>query len=197
MAGLTEVPAYIRTADDQEMLEMALVENIQRRDLNAIEVALTYKRLIEECNLTQEALSKRVSKNRSSITNHLRLLRLNAEVQLAIKEGKISMGHARALVNVDNEKWQLQIVKKIIEEGTSVRAVEDLVRKYNEKQNTQKKPVQESKEETYHYEDFVVKLVDKLNQNIEITSGKNGEGKIIIPFKNLEDLEKIIAELTQ
>ncbi len=194
MAGLTEVPAYIRTADDQEMLEMALIENIQRRDLNAIEVALTYKRLLEECNLTQEQLSKRVSKNRTSITNHLRLLRLSAEVQVAIKNGLISMGHARAIVNVDNEKWQKQIVNKIIENGLSVRAVEELVRKYHE--NTTKPAVQPNQsDDPHHFEEFIVKLVDKLNRNVEIIPGKKGDGKIVIPFSNKEELEKLVSEL--
>lgn len=137
LAGLTKIPAYIRFADDQGMLEMALVENIQREDLDAIEVAISYQRLIEECKLTQESMSDRVGKKRSTISNYLRLLKLPAEIQLGIRDKQISMGHARALVNIENEKTQLDIYYKIIDEGLSVRKTEDIIRDVNTPKQTE------------------------------------------------------------
>jgi len=131
MAGLTKIPAYIRHADDNNMLELALVENIQREDLDAIEIAISYQRLIDECQLTQENVSERVGKKRSTIANYLRLLKLPAEIQLAIRQGQLSMGHARALVNVGQTDHQLQLLHDIIENGLSVRQVEIAVRQIN------------------------------------------------------------------
>jgi len=131
LAGLTEVPCYIRIANDQQVLEMALVENIQRENLNALEIAFSYQRLLEECELTQEELSQRVGKNRSTVTNYLRLLKLPAEVQVCIRDGKISMGHARALLSIEDETAQVSIVHQIIENDLSVRDVEEKVRNYN------------------------------------------------------------------
>ena len=132
LAGLEKVPAYIRIANDQEMLEMALVENIQREHLNAIEVALSYKRLMEECKLTQERMSERVGKKRSTIANYLRLLKLPAEIQVGLRDGKISMGHARALVNVSNSETQLNIFHDAVANGFSVRDVEQIVKDFGE-----------------------------------------------------------------
>jgi len=132
IAGLKAIPAYVRTADDQGMLEMALVENIQREDLDAIEVAISYQRLVDECSLTQEVLGERVGKKRSTVTNYLRLLKLPAEVQLAIRKRLLSMGHARALVNIDDQELQLDLLRKIIEEDLSVRQIEQLVKKIAE-----------------------------------------------------------------
>jgi len=131
MAGLTEIPAYIRHADDNNMLELALVENIQREDLDAIEIAISYQRLIDECQLTQENVSERVGKKRSTIANYLRLLKLPAEIQLAIRQGQISMGHARALVNIEQTDQQLQLLHSIIENGLSVRQIETTIRQIN------------------------------------------------------------------
>ncbi|NJO70351.1 MAG: ParB/RepB/Spo0J family partition protein [Bacteroidetes bacterium] len=131
MAGLQTIPAYIRNADDQAMLELALVENIQREDLDAIEIAISYQRLIDECSLTQEDMSDRVGKKRSTIANYLRLLKLPAEIQAGIRHKKITMGHARALVNVDDAEKQLSIYHHVIEEGLSVRSTEDIVRNFN------------------------------------------------------------------
>src|ERR1700744_2073571 len=128
LAGLTQIPAYIRTANDQQMLEMALIENIQRENLNAIEVALSFQRMIEECNLKQEQLGERVSKNRSTVTNYLRLLRLPPAIQASIRDGQISMGHAKALISVNDPGKQLYIHKHIIEDGLSVRRVEEMAR---------------------------------------------------------------------
>ncbi len=200
MAGLTEIPAYIRTADDQTMLEMALIENIQREDLNAIEVAFSYQRLIDECNLTQEQLSSRVAKKRSTITNYLRLLKLPPEIQQGIKQGKITMGHARALINAGDEKKQLAIYHKIIQEELSVRQVEELVREKNEskldKPSKSKKPEAKSSEEdsdrTQTFKLYGDKLSAILNRPIQIVQTKDGKGKITIEFDNDEQLEKII-----
>ncbi|MEZ4919937.1 MAG: ParB/RepB/Spo0J family partition protein [Saprospiraceae bacterium] len=132
-AGLTEVPAYVRIADDQQMLEMALIENIQREDLNAVEVAISYQRLIDECSLTHESLSERVGKQRSTITNYLRLLKLPVDVQVAIKDKKISMGHARALAGVSDISLQISLLNQVLAEDLSVRAVENLISKYQDK----------------------------------------------------------------
>jgi ParB family chromosome partitioning protein len=128
LAGLTQIPAYVRTANDQQMLEMALIENIQRENLNAIEVALSFQRMIDECSLKQEELGDRVSKNRSTVTNYLRLLKLPPTIQASIRDGQISMGHARALITIDDPTKQLYIHQHIIQEGLSVRKVEELVR---------------------------------------------------------------------
>jgi ParB family chromosome partitioning protein len=191
MAGLTEIPAYVRTANDQGMLEMAIVENIQRENLNAIEVALSFKRLAEECNLTQEKLSERVAKKRSTITNYLRLLKLPVEIQLGIQKNIISMGHARALINLPDEAKQLKVFNKIIEEGLSVRAVEDLVRKLSENKTktTGNKPPGDDK---HPYESLVEKLVDFFQTNVEIKEDKKGGGKITLSYSSPDDLNRIL-----
>lgn len=198
LAGMSEIPAYIRTADDQAMLEMALVENIQREDLNAIEVAFSYQRLIDECKLTQEQLSQRVAKKRSTITNYLRLLKLPAEIQSGIKEAKISMGHARALINAGDEKIQLKIYHQIVAEDLSVRQVEDLVRRQGEGKK-EKKPVEVSSNtnnwDDNKFESFKLygdKLSSILNRPITIQQGKDGRGNILIEFETEGQLEKII-----
>lgn len=205
LAGLTEIPAYIRTADDQAMLEMALIENIQREDLNAIEVALSYQRLMEECDITQEQLSNRVAKKRSTITNYLRLLKLPATIQQAIRQGSISMGHARALINAGSEKEQMSIYEKILSEGLSVRQVEALVSK---KSNVSKKKPDSpstskpSSSSTNSERQKTFKLYgDKLSAIIErpisILQNDNGKGVITIEFDTDEQLEKIIAFFDQ
>lgn len=191
IAGLTKLPAYIRKANDQNMLEMALVENIQREDLDAIEVAISYQRLIDECDLTQEVLSQRVGKKRATVTNYIRLLKLPADIQLGIKEKKVSMGHARALVNIDKPQDQLKIYQKIIDQELSVRKVEELVRKLNlpkEEPETENKSIGES-----GYSDLKTDLSKLFQTNIEFHRGNNGQGKIVIPFKTDEDLERLIA----
>lgn len=191
MAGLSEIPAYVRTANDQGMLEMAIVENIQRENLNAIEVALSFKRLADECNLTQEKLSERVAKKRSTITNYLRLLKLPVEIQLGIQKNIISMGHARALINLPTEAKQLKIFNKIIEEGLSVRAVEDLVRKLSENK-TKTTGNKTPGDDKHPYESLVVKLVDFFRTNVEIKEGKKGDGKITLSYSSPEDLNRIL-----
>ncbi len=191
IAGLKRLPAYIRKADDQNMLEMALVENIQREDLDAIEVAISYQRLIEECSLTQENLSKRVGKKRATVTNYLRLLKLPAEIQIGIKEHKVSMGHARALVNIENTREQLKIYGKILEQELSVRKVEELVRNFNLPKEENKKP--EDTGPRKEYESLKKDLSNYFKTNIEFKRSNKGDGKIVIPFKSDEDLERIIA----
>lgn len=194
IAGLTEIPAFIRIANDQEMLEMALVENIQRQDLDAIEVAFSYQKLIEECNLTQEQLSEKVSKKRSTVANYLRLLKLPVEIKLAIRTKEISMGHARALINITEEKKQLQIAKRIIQEGLSVRQVEELVKdekvKDVEKKSTSKAPSTLS----FTNQKIMEDLSNILQTKVQIQKNKEGKGKLIIPFTTEDDLERI-AEL--
>ncbi|MEX1191744.1 MAG: ParB/RepB/Spo0J family partition protein [Brumimicrobium sp.] len=194
LAGLKEIPAYIRVANDQAMLEMALVENIQREDLNAIEVALSYQRLIQECNLTQEKLGKQISKSRTSITNHLRLLKLPAKIQLAVREKEISMGHARALVAIEDEKVQLNIFDRIVNEKLSVRQVEQLLRDENDQAETSKKEKTKqvvTKEQTL----FTEELSDKVAAKVQIKKQPSGNGKLIINFNSEVDLNRIIEIL--
>lgn len=194
IAGIDKVPAYLREADDQNMLEMALVENIQREDLDAIEVAISYQRLIDECSLTQESLSQRVGKKRATVANYLRLLKLPAEIQLGIKDRKLSMGHARSLVNVEDPKSQLSIYNKIVQQELSVRKVEDLVRKLNEasdKEESAKEAADEKKSK--EYQDLKEHLITFFNTNVQFTRDNKGKGRIVIPFKTDDELERIIA----
>jgi ParB family transcriptional regulator, chromosome partitioning protein len=198
LAGLKSIPAYIRIANDQTMLEMALVENIQREDLNAIEVAISYKRLLEECSLTQEQLSQKVSKQRSTISNYLRLLKLPVEIQLAIRNNDMSMGHARALVNVEDPEKQLEIYLKIITDNLSVRQVEELVRESKGEGIAQEKsPTETGSAElknTLSFNDL--KVIEDLraafNTKVDIVKANNGKGKIVIPFKSESDLQRIL-----
>ncbi len=194
IAKLKTIPAYIRTADDQGMLEMALVENIQRQDLDSIEIAITYKRLIDECKLTQENLSERVGKNRSTITNYLRLLKLPAEIQLGIRNKKISMGHARAIISIDDAETQLMIYKQIIKYGFSVRKVEEIVRELDGKEITKNKP-KPKKITPKEYLGLQKHLTNFFKTNVEFKRNNKGKGKIVINFKNDEELEKIISVL--
>jgi len=196
IAGLTSVPAYIRIANDQTMLEMALVENIQRENLNAIEVAISYKRLIEECDLTQEQLSQKVSKQRSTITNYLRLLKLPVEIQLAIQNNDISMGHARALINIDNTEKQLDIYQQIILNNLSVRETEDFARgaKTELSGSSNNTILKKSTKGNLSFEQL--KVVEDLrsvfNAKVNINRETNGKGKIVIPFKSDNDLKRIL-----
>lgn len=192
IAGLEKIPAYIRLAEDQNMLEMALVENIQREDLDAIEIAISYQRLIDECNLTQEVLSQRVGKKRATVTNYIRLLRLPAEIQLGIKEKKVSMGHARTLVNVEDPKDQLKIYGKIIDHDLSVRKVEELVRNMGQPK-IEEPVVKENIEIPKEYEDLKQHLQSFFHSKIEFKRDTKGSGKIVIPFSSDDDLERIIS----
>ncbi|MEY3236454.1 MAG: hypothetical protein RI883_555 [Bacteroidota bacterium] len=200
LAGLTEVPVYIRVANDQTMLEMALVENIQREDLNSIEVAISYQRLIEECSLTQDQLSQKVAKSRSSITNHLRLLKLPVDIQASVRDNIISMGHARALVSAGDESLQMAIFNRIVEDGLSVRDAEALIREgYVEPRTTavnSKKSVSPSKITDSQYT-FKEHLGDKLSSKIELKKATSGNGKLIINFNSEADLNRIIEILNR
>lgn len=196
LAGLTEIPAYIRVANDQTMLEMALVENIQRQDLNAIEVALSYHRLIQECNLTQEKLAQQVSKSRTSITNHLRLLKLPAKIQLAVRENEISMGHARALVGMDDEEKQVEIFDRVINEQLSVRDLENILREEKNKSDEPKK--KEAKPAVTNQQiDFTQDFSDKVAAKVQIKKQPTGNGKLIINFNSEVDLNRIIEILNE
>ncbi|RYE07012.1 MAG: ParB/RepB/Spo0J family partition protein [Sphingobacteriaceae bacterium] len=194
LAGLTEIPAYVRTANDQQMLEMALIENIQRENLNAIEMALSFQRMIDECNLKQEELGDRVSKNRSTVTNYLRLLKLPPVVQSSIRDGEITMGHARALIAVEDAAKLLYIHHQIIEKGLSVRKVEDMVREL------QKTPAKNSigKKETspsFQMQKIQTDLASKFNSPVKLKVGQNGKGSIEIPFLSEDDLGRILEML--
>lgn len=193
LAGLTEVPAYIRIANDQTMLEMALVENIQREDLNAIEVAISYERLLDECKLTQEQLSEKVAKSRSSIANHIRLLKLPASIQAGVRDQKISMGHARALLSITDEEEQLNAYQQIIDEALSVRAVELMVKPVsNNGQTTAKKPkIGLSNTEQV----FTAFLSDKLGAKVSIDKTDSGKGKVLVHFSTEAELNRVMALL--
>ncbi len=196
IAGLESIPAYIRLADDQTMLEMALVENIQREELDAIEIALSYQRLIDECSLTQEAMSERVGKKRSTITNYLRLLKLQPIVQAGLRDKMISMGHARAIINVENEDEQLDIYEAIIAKDLSVRQVEDAVRKLKEKKEpaaSGTKTATASLPEKY--QEIQENLAERLDTDVNLVRSKRGKGKIVIPFKNDDEFERILSLL--
>lgn len=193
LAGLDEIPCYIRIANDQQMLEMALVENIQRESLNALEIAISYQRLIEECELTQEELSQRVGKNRTTVTNYIRLLKLPAELQVAIRDNKISMGHARALINIEDEQTQIAILKNIIVKDLSVREVEEIVRNLNKQPASRKEaPVRELPREI---EAIRENIAGKLDTKVNVTLNQKGKGNIVISFNSQKQLERILAEL--
>ncbi|MBN2614187.1 MAG: ParB/RepB/Spo0J family partition protein [Bacteroidales bacterium] len=193
LAGVEKIPAFIRVANDEQMLELALIENIHRQDLNAIEVAISYKRLMEECKLTQEKLSERVGKNRSTITNFLRLLKLPPEIQIALRDASISMGHARALISVEEEGSQLRVLKKIITEGLSVRQVEEMVRKLNAPQS--EPPKKEERQIPEQYKELPARLSETLGTKVSMKRNNKGEGTIVISFKSDNELEKIVSFL--
>jgi ParB family transcriptional regulator, chromosome partitioning protein len=193
LAGFTHVPAYIRTADDQAMLELALVENIQREDLDAVEVAISFQRLIDECNLTQEQLSDRVGKQRSTVANYLRLLKLPAEIQLGIRNKQLMMGHARTLVNIEDPKAQINVYYKIIDGELSVRQAEELVRQI---QSAKVKDPEKGEKKKKLNEDFT-QLSDHLNKifstKINFRINEKGKGKIVIPFETSDEMERILG----
>ena len=193
IAGLTLIPAYVRTANDQQMLEMALIENIQRENLNAIEVALSFQRMIEECSLKQEELGERVSKNRSTVTNYLRLLKLPPGIQASIRDGRITMGHARALISIDDPAKQLFIHQHIIKDGLSVRKVEELVR------GLQKLPVKKEGKQpepiSYQFQKIEDDLASKFSTRVRLKVDTRGKGVIEIPFLSDDDLGRILEML--
>ncbi len=198
LAGLKSIPAYIRIANDQNMLEMALVENIQRQDLNAIEIAISYKRLIDECSLTQEELSTRVGKNRTTVTNYMRLLRLPPEIQISIRDGKITMGHARAILGVEDMARQLMIYRDIVNKQLSVRDVEELARESgNKSTRVKKESVGTNSAGNLSFEFTKIQNVLSSHFGTKILLKRNGKGsgRISIPFENDEDLNRILELL--
>jgi ParB family transcriptional regulator, chromosome partitioning protein len=202
LAGLTHIPAYVRIANDQAMLEMAIVENIQRENLDPIEVALSYKRLLDECNLTQEALSKKVSKNRTTVTNFLRLLKLPAEIQAGLRDRKITMGHAKALINIEEEEKQVAIYHSIVENGLSVRETEALAKGEKNPQPEPEVSLPEQPEPrnsegsdflplSFEQKRAVTDLKKLLNAKVGLKLNTKGKGKIVIEFNSEEQLQSI------
>jgi len=205
LAGLTEIPSYVRVANDQEMLEMAIIENIQREELNPIEIAVSYKRLLEECDLKQEELGERVGKNRTTVNNYLRLLKLPDEIQVGLKENQISMGHARALINVSNAEWQMEIFQRAVREGLSVRVVENLTKAGAVKTKPEKataEPVKPEEDEPLpvskyftEFKNFGDMIARKFKANVEIKPRGGEKGSIVIEFENRDHFKEILKQL--
>lgn len=193
LAGLERVPAYIRTADDQAMLELALVENIQREDLDAVEVAISFQRLIEECRLTQEKLSERVGKQRSTVANYLRLLKLPAEIQLGIRNKQLMMGHARALISIEDEKKQIGVYYKIIDGELSVRQAEEIVRHVQAGSATDPQKTERKKKLNQDFGKLTEHLNNLFSAKVNFRINENGKGKIVIPFDDSEEMERILG----
>ena len=195
MAGLERVPSYIRTADDENVLEMALIENIQREDLNSVEIALTYQHLLDQYGLTQERLSERVGKKRTTVANYLRLLKLPAPVQMGLKNKQIDMGHARALLSLNDPKLQVKLYEEIVAQGYSVRRVEELVKQLSQGESIVSNgrkiaPKQQRLPEEYNM--LKQQLSGFFNTRVQLTCSDQGKGKISIPFANEEELEHIM-----
>ena len=197
LAGLEKVPAFIRESDDDRMLELALIENIQREDLDAIEISLSYQRLLDECQITQEELSERVGKKRSTVANYLRLLKLPAVIQKAIRDREISMGHARAIINVEDPETQIMLFKQIVKYDFSVRKIEEIVRKINSEESQEKEQKKENKKTPFspEYDELKKHLTKHFSTNIDFKINNKGAGKIVIPFNSDKDLERIIGVL--
>ena len=189
MAGLTKIPAFIRVANDEQMLELALIENIHRENLNAIEVAISYQRLIDECNLTQEEVSEKVGKSRSAVANFLRLLKLPPEVQLAIRDGHISMGHARALININDKEEQLKLLQQIILEEMNVRQTEELADKAKGKADKERKQTNFIPE---HFKSKIKTLSQTLNTKVKVKRDIKGHGSVVIDFKDEAEFDRIM-----
>ena len=195
MAGLSDVPAYIRTANEAELTEMALIENIQREDLNAIEIALTFKKLIDQYNLTQERLSERVGKKRATVANFRRLLRLPAEVQLGLRDKRVDMGHARALLSLDNPHDQLRIYKLILKEGLSVRRVEELVKEARENtaEAADSRPQKKQAQSSHDFDLLKKHLSTVFATPVNFSCDRSGKGRISFQFANEEELARLIT----
>ena len=189
MAGLNKIPAFIRVANDEQMLELALIENIHRENLNAIEVAISYQRLIDECNLTQEEVSEKVGKSRSAVANFLRLLKLPPEVQLAIRDGHISMGHARALININDKEEQLKLLQQIIMEEMNVRQTEELADKAKGKADKERKQTNFIPE---HFKSKIKTLSQTLNTKVKVKRDIKGHGSVVIDFKDEAEFDRIM-----
>ncbi|MCC8174434.1 MAG: ParB/RepB/Spo0J family partition protein [Odoribacter sp.] len=196
LAGLTTIPAYIRKTEDDSLLELALVENIQREDLNAIEVAISYQRLLDECNLTQDQLSEKVGKKRTTVSNYLRLLKLPAQIQLALRDKKISMGHARAIVSIEDAETQNMIFEQILKYDFSVRKVEEIVRELSTpKEEKEEAEKTRKKNEIGEYIDLQKHLSSRFSTKVELKRNPDGKGKIVIAFRSDAELENIIGLL--
>ena len=194
IAGLQAIPAYIRTTNDENVMEMALVENIQREDLNAIEIALAYQHLLENTGMTQEKVAERVGKSRAAVANHLRLLKLPAQVQMALQKKEIDMGHARALLAIDSPSQQLRVFREIQKNGYSVRQVETLVKKINEgTADGDKRPAKKQQTVPEGFAAMREKLAEMFSSKVEMTCSAKGKGKITIPFGSEEELERIMG----
>ena len=189
MAGLTKIPAFIRVANDEQMLELALIENIHRENLNAIEVAISYQRLIDECNLTQEEVSEKVGKSRSAVANFLRLLKLPPEIQLAIRDGHISMGHARALININSKEEQLKLLQQIITEEMTVRQTEELADKAKNPEAKERKQTNFIPE---HFKSKIKTLSQTLNTKVKVKRNLSGQGSVVIDFKDEAEFDRIM-----
>lgn len=195
LAGLSQIPAYIRTANDQQMLEMALIENIQRENLNAIEIALSYQRLISECDLRQEQLGERVGKNRTTVNNYLRLLKLPPEIQVALRDKRISMGHARAIINVESVDNQLHIFERTVKDDLSVRKVEELVRSVTARPKQTNKADKPPVEESFQVRQIQNKLSSHFGTKVQVNGNTKGKGEIKIPYFSDDDLTRILELL--
>jgi len=195
LAGLKTIPAYVRTANDQQMLEMALIENIQRENLNAIEIALSYQRLISECSLKQEELGDRVGKNRTTVNNYIRLLKLPPDIQVSLRDNKITMGHARALINIDNIETKLAVFRRIVEEDLSVRQVEEIVR--NLANGVPPVKLRKDKQNLkYEFTQLQYKLSSHFGTKVHLKCDEQSRGEIKIPFTSEEDLNRILELLS-
>ena len=197
LAGLEKIPAYIRIANDKEMLEMALVENIQREELNPVEVALSYKRLMEECKLTQDKMSERVGKKRSTISNYIRLLKLPAEILAGLRDQTISMGHARALINMNDQESQINLFRDVVSKGFSVREIEQIVKEFGNitYKQTSRPRSKSNNILTFEQQKFTNDLSHKLNKKIQLKVLKSGKGKILINFNSEDELRDIFNQL--
>ncbi|MDE5810826.1 MAG: ParB/RepB/Spo0J family partition protein [Muribaculaceae bacterium] len=193
MAGLDSVPAYIRSANEAELTEMALIENIQREDLNAIEIALTFRKLIDQYNLTQERLSERIGKKRATIANFLRLLRLPAEVQLGLRDKRLDMGHARALLSIESPQLQLKLYNEILKNDLSVRRVEELAKAYNNAETNEVKPATKQSSANRDFDILRKHLSQSFGTKVQFSCDRSGKGKITFPFKNDDELAKLIT----
>jgi ParB family chromosome partitioning protein len=190
MAGISDIPAFIRNANDQEMLEIALIENTHREDLNSLEVAINYKRLMDECNLTQEQMAERVGKDRATVANYLRLLKLPPDIQAALKNRNISMAHARSIINIDDPVAQLSLYKEIINKELSVREVEKLAREFNQKRKTHK--INETDSLPFEYKRIQDKIASFLSTRVILKPKRGGRGEIVINYFSDDDLERLM-----
>ena len=195
MAGLKDIPAYVRTADSQELLEMALIENLQRENLNAIEIALSYRQLMDECGLTQEQVSERMKKERSTVANYLRLLKLPPDIQKSVRDGALSMGHARAIMGLEHVEQQLYVFREIVDRGLSVRQVEQMVKEMNSDKAPAATKAAATAKLPIAYKRIEDNMASLFSTKVKLDRKKSGKGNIVIEFYNDEDLERIMDKM--